>query len=233
MFGQGLALIFGTGVGAFITNYLSPHDLNTWGFRVPFLLGMLIGPLGFWIRNHLEESEEFISATKSKAERMSLLEVFTRYRSGLLIGMGLITCGTISTYVLNVYMPTFAAKHLHIPLHQAFIAQVIGGVVLTAVIPPFAILSDRIGRRKILLTSLIAYLIVLYPLFAWVCAQPSMQHLVIMEIVFAIVKGGYGGVISSVLAEQFPTQVRSTGMSIAYNVAVMTFGGSAQSSSHG
>ena len=141
---------------------------------------------------------------------------------------GLVICGTISFYVVLVYMPTFAKTQLGIPLADAFVAQVTGLVCLTLVIPVCGALTDRIGRKPVLMAAAIAYFVLLYPLFDWVHSAPSLMRLTIMQAVLCSLVGVYFGAISTALAEQFPTGVRSTGLAIGYNFAVMLFGGFAQ-----
>ena len=146
----------------------------------------------------------------------------------VLTTFGMVVSGTITYYVVLVYMPTFARTQLNMPLGDAFIAQVVGLLCLTAVIPIFGTLSDRIGRKPILITALILYLVGLYPLFSWLHASPSLAHLAIVQAVLCSFVGMFFGPISTALAEQFPVGVRSTGLAIAYNFAVMMFGGFAQ-----
>jgi MHS family proline/betaine transporter-like MFS transporter len=127
-----------------------------------------------------------------------------------------------------VYMPTFANKQLHLPLDAAFIAQVIGVTCLTLMVPIFGAASDRIGRKPILIGSMMLYLVLLYPLFNWVLTNPTLSNLILMQAVLCGLLGAFFGPFSAALAEQFPSGVRSTGMAVAYNIAVMLFGGFAQ-----
>src|SRR5262249_49054665 len=107
-------------------------------------------------------------------------------------------------------------------------AQVIGLICMTVVIPLFGALSDRIGRKPILLGVTVAYLLLLVPFFAWIHAHPSIGNLTIMQIVLCSLVGAFSGPISTAVSEQLPAGVRSTGLALAYNVAVMMFGGFAQ-----
>src|SRR4029079_10473009 len=133
-----------------------------------------------------------------------------------------------SFYVNLLYMPTFARVQLHLPLDQAFTAQAIGLVCMIALIPVFGALSDRIGRKPIIVSALTVYLIVIYPLFSWVHSNPSLGTLSIAQIVLCSVLGAFFGPLSTAVAEQFAAKGRSTGLGIAYNGAVMIFGGFAQ-----
>jgi MFS transporter, MHS family, proline/betaine transporter len=228
MVGQSLAALGGAVAGALVTRLLAPEQLDSWGWRLPFLFGLLIGPVGIWIRRYLEETEEFVKAQQSAEARLPLGRLLAMNSRAVLTTFGMVISGTISYYVVLVYMPTFARTQLNIPLADAFVAQVIGLLCLTAVIPIFGALSDRIGRKPILVTALLLYLVGLYPLFSWLHANPTLMHLAIVQAILCSMVGMYFGPISTALAEQFPVRMRSTGLAIAYNFAVMMFGGFAQ-----
>lgn len=228
MVGQSLAALGGAVAGALVTRALAPEQLDSWGWRLPFLFGLLIGPVGIWIRRYLDETEEFLKATQSAESRLPLGKLLAMNTRAVLTTFGMVVSGTISYYVVLVYMPTFARTQLNIPLADAFVAQVIGLLCLTGVIPIFGVLSDRIGRKPILVTALILYLVGLYPLFRWLHAHPTLTNLAIVQATLCTMVGMYFGPISTALAEQFPVRMRSTGLAIAYNIAVMMFGGFAQ-----
>ena len=183
--------------------------------------------MGIYIRKYLDETDAFLEARKTIAAGAKKFSLVENARS-IAVAFGLVICGTISFYVVLVYMPTFAKTQLGIPLADAFVAQVTGLICLTVVTPLSGILSDRIGRKPILMAAAIAYFVLLYPLFDWVHSAPSLQRLTLMQAVLCSLVGVYFGAISTALAEQFPTGVRSTGLAIGYNFAVMLFGGFAQ-----
>jgi MFS transporter, MHS family, proline/betaine transporter len=142
--------------------------------------------------------------------------------------LGMVVSGTISFYVILIYIPTFARTQLHLPLDQAFLAQSIGLACEVALIPIFGTLSDLVGRKPIMIGALVLDLVVTYPLFSWVSANPSFGALLTMQIILCSLFGVFNGPVSTALAEQFPTRVRSTALAISYNIAVMLFGGFAQ-----
>ena len=228
MVGQSLAALSGAIAGALITRGLAPEQIDAWGWRLPFLFGLIIGPVGLYIRRYLEETEAFIEARRERAVVNPLRTVIMQNRRGLAVTFGLVICGTISYYVVLVYMPTFAKTQLGMSMSDAFTAQIFGLACLTAAIPLFGTLSDRIGRKPILMAATVAYFVLLYPMFAWVYAEPSLVRLAIMQGILCSLVGVFLGPISTAIAEQFPTGVRSTGLAVAYNFAVMLFGGFAQ-----
>ena len=195
------------------------------GLGAAFLLGLLIAPVALWIRCHLDETGAFLEAQGMPAEKRSLTRLARNHWRELAIVMGLTSLGTASFYVLIIYMPVFAHKTLALPLPEVFLAQVIAIALMTLLIPLFGWLSDRIGRKPILLGAALVVLLALYPLAQWLTATPSFANLLIMQIVLCSAIGAYFGPFSAALAEQFPAGLRSTGLAIGYNAAVVIFGG--------
>ncbi|HEY1746057.1 MAG TPA: MFS transporter [Xanthobacteraceae bacterium] len=228
MVGQGLAVLIGAILGAVITKSLSPDAINGWGWRIPFLFGLIIGPVGLYIRSRLAETPAFLRSDQNSANRGGAGPALISHVRQILACFGIIVSGTISFYVILVYIPTFAQTQLHLRPDQAFIAQAIGLAVEVALIPICGALSDRIGRKPVMIVSLAFSLLVTYPLFAWVSSSPSFSNLLVMQVVLCGLFGIGNGPVSTALGEQFPTRVRSTALAIGYNLAVMMFGGFAQ-----
>ncbi|WP_250452482.1 MFS transporter [Caballeronia sp. ATUFL_M2_KS44] len=227
MASQAAALLLGAVVGAAISRGLSPEALESWGWRVPFILGLVIGPVGLYIRRNMTDTEAFLHAQKT-ARRATLGEVFRAHSREILCGLGSVVALTVTVYVLIAYLPTFAVKQLKLPFGQSFTALIVGNLLLTVLCPVAGAWSDRIGRKGLTLWSLGITLVAIYPLFAWLAAEPSVMRLVIVQSVLSITLAGYYGPFGALLAELFPANVRSTGLSLAYNIAVMIFGGFGQ-----
>ena len=228
MVGQGLAVLLGAILGTLLTRSLTPETLDSWGWRIPFLFGLIIGPVGLYIRRNLDETSAFLQSNRSSACQQSSGSVLISHVKEMLACLGMVVSGTISFYVILIYIPTFARTQLHIPLDQAFLAQSIGLACEVVLIPICGLLSDFVGRKPVMITALVLDLLVTYPLFSWVSASPSFGALLTMQIILCGLFGVFNGPISTALAEQFPTRVRSTALAIAYNIAVMMFGGFAQ-----
>lgn len=224
MASQAAALLLGALVGAAISHGLSPDALKSWGWRVPFLIGLIIGPIGFYIRRHLADSEAFLHAQKT-ARRATLGEVFKSHTRDVLCGLGSVIALTVTVYVLISYLPTFAVKQLKLPYAQSFYAVIVGNLLLMVLSPVAGAWSDRIGRKGLSLWSLGITLAIIYPLFAWLAAEPSVSKLIVVQALLSITLSGYYGPFGALIAELFPANVRSIGLSLAYNVAVMVFGG--------
>ena len=228
MVGQGLAVLLGAILGTLLTRSLTPETLDSWGWRIPFLFGLIIGPVGLYIRRNLDETSAFLQSNRNSAGQQSSGSVLISHVKEMLACLGMVVSGTISFYVILIYIPTFARTQLHIPLDQAFLAQSIGLACEVVLIPICGLLSDFVGRKPVMITALVLDLLVTYPLFSWVSASPSFGTLLTMQIILCGLFGVFNGPISTALAEQFPTRVRSTALAIAYNIAVMMFGGFAQ-----
>jgi len=228
MVGQGLAVLTGALLGTFLTRALTPDQLDGWGWRVPFLFGLIIGPLGLYIRRHLEETTAFIQAAQKQHARPALGAAVVAHTKETLVTIGIVIAGTISFYVILLYMPTFARIQLHLRLDQAFFAQAVSLACMIVLIPIFGALSDVVGRKPITIAALLLILVLAYPLFSWLNQRPSLQSLMVTQIALCSVVGVFFGPLSTVLAEQFPAHIRSTGLAIGYNLAVMVFGGFAQ-----
>jgi len=173
--GQCLAVFGGAAMVALVTHFFSPETLDLWGWRLPFVLGLLIGPVGLWIRRHMEDPEEFIEARKqATGPAPSLMQVLREHRRSILVSMGLACGATVSFYVVLVNMPTFAHKNLGLPLDQVLMVQMFAVALMTVVIPLSGLLSDRLGRRPVLMAFTLAFFVMVYPLYVWVAAaRPS------------------------------------------------------------
>ena len=228
MVGQSVAALGGATAGMLVTQGLTPEQLDSWGWRLPFAFGLLIGPVGLWMRRHLEETEAFVEAAHEPKQHVGLAALLREHLRSVLVCFGLVLSSTIMFYVVLIYMPTYAKTQLHIPLNDAFAAQVTGLLCLTVLIPLFGWLSDRIGRRPVLMLAAALYFVLPYPLMGWVLAEPTLARLAVMQMALCSAIAVGFGAISTALAEQFPVRQRSTGLALAYNIAVMLFGGFAQ-----
>jgi MFS family permease len=221
--GSGLALLTGALISSLVTRSLAPDALDGWGWRLPFLFGLVIGPVGLYIRRRLGETDAFLEAAAKEKDGFGRMVAI--HLKEIVVCIGLFSGQAISLYVILLYMPTFATTQLHLPLSEALTAQSIGLVGFTLLVPLFGALSDRIGQKPIFIGSLVLYLSVTYPLFFWVHASPTFGNLLIMQIVLGSLLGAFSGPFSTALAQQFPTRMRASGLGIVANITTMTFAG--------
>ncbi|MEN7531246.1 MULTISPECIES: MFS transporter [unclassified Cupriavidus] len=226
---QGISFMLGAAMGALVINGLDQAQIDSWGWRIPFLFGLLIGPVGMYIRSHLEEPPEFEAR---QAERRAnnvkfspLSQVLRDHPREVLAGLGVTILWTVCTYVLVFYMPSYAKQQLGLPLGATFQSTAICGAIILVLCPLMGMLSDRVGRKRMLTVVALAILVLAYPLFHWLNVAPTTATLLKVQIVLGILLAAFTGPAPAVLAEQFPTEVRSTGLSLAYNFAVTIFGG--------
>jgi MHS family proline/betaine transporter-like MFS transporter len=219
---SGFAVFLAATSAYVINSVLTPDQVAAWGWRVPFLFGLLIGPAGWYIRSRGEETPEFL-ATKHSAN--PLAEVAAQDKLRILLGAGVVAAGAAGSYTIN-YMPTFAATQLHMGPTTALIGTVAAGAVNTVFPPLFGHLSDRYGRYTIMGLFGVLGLALIYPLFLWVLASPTLATLILIQMIVALVfYCGYYATVPSFLAELFPIRRRTTGISIAYVLAQLVFGG--------
>ena len=226
---QAGALLLGSVFGATLTDVLTPEQLEAWGWRVPFLFGLIIGPVGWYIRTRTQESESFVQARAAARSQHSQASPLRRalgsYRKEIIAGFGVTIVWTVCTYFFLVYMPTYAVRTLKLPQSVSLWANGAGRMVLVVLAPFFGALSDRIGRRPLLIGFATAILVLAYPALWLLTAVPNPSTLTIVLLVFAVLIAGFTGPAPAAMAELYPPEVRSTGLSIAYNFAVTIFGG--------
>jgi MHS family proline/betaine transporter-like MFS transporter len=221
---QALAVILGGLCGTFVTRVLDPAAIDSWGWRLPFLFGLLIGPVGIYIRAYLAETPVFADSNTRKSNS-PLADTLRLHPRAVASGFGVTILWTVCTYVLMFYMTTYAVKQLGISLADAFLATTACGVTLILGCPLAGALSDRIGRKRQLLSTAIAIGLLIVPLFAWLIAMPTPAVLVAVQAIMGLLLALFTGPAPALLAEQFPAGLRSTGLSLAYNFAVTIFGG--------
>ncbi len=220
-FGQGLAAVLASLFGVVMLGALTPDQLNSWGWRVPFFFGLLIGPIGLYIRSAVGETPEFEDEGPARAP---LRQLFATHWDRLLLCIGLVVLSTSSNYII-LYMPTFAIRELHLPQTLGFIATMLGGILLTFGAPVFGHVSDKMGRITMMILVTLLFAVSAYPAFALVVAYPSLASIIAIVCWLSILKAAYSGVLPSLMSELFPIATRSSGIAIAYNVGVPIFGG--------
>jgi MFS transporter, MHS family, proline/betaine transporter len=219
--GQGLATVLASAFGIALATALTRDQLDSWGWRLPYLFGLLIGPIGFYIRRHIDETPEFIAAPISPAP---LRELLTHQLGHLLLAIGVAVVSNSSNYLI-LYMPTYAITQLKLPASTGFIATLLGGLILTFGSPLVGHWSDSVGRTRIMMVAALLFFVTAYPAFALLTAAPTVVVIVLVVIWLSLLKTAYSGALPSLMAEIFPTRTRGSGVALSYNISVPIFGG--------
>jgi MHS family proline/betaine transporter-like MFS transporter len=225
---MGLSNILGAGVAFIVTLAFTHAQISQFAWRIPFLFGLSIGVVGLWMRRTLEETSAFVSLPADRRPRnvlASLDRLVRGHAAGLARGAGLSILLTVSSYVLVIFMPVYVQKTFHFPAREAFAASVIGNLFLVASCLASGALSDRFGRRAVLLAGAAVLACCAYPLLFWLEQAPSFIGLISVQTIFCVATGLFAGPAPAALAECFPTEVRALGVSISYNLAVVVFSG--------
>ncbi len=218
-----LSLVLASGTGALFTSIMSPELLAAWGWRIPFLLGIILAFVGLYLRSNVEETPVYRAATEAPAAPVTAAQ-----ESGFLLALrafGFTIYWTVAFYILLSYMPTFTRLHAGVSSAQALWSNTIGVVVLMLLIPFFGALSDRVGRKPLLLASCAFFVIAPLPFFAVILGQPGFGILILIQAIFAAAISLFSGAGPAAIAEMFPTIGRSTWMTPSYALAVAVFGG--------
>ncbi|WP_035656567.1 MFS transporter [Bradyrhizobium sp. STM 3809] len=227
---QALAFALGALLAVALGKTLPAADFASWGWRVPFILGILIGPVGWYLRRRCDESPEFQAylaeraASAAPAKRTPLGQLFAEHPRELMASFGLIAAGTAIYYVGGVFLPAYAASELKLPLADAQLGLLVVSLSNIPLGLASGMLSDRIGRRRVIVPALLLYPIFYVLLFKQLVAEPSTAHLWQLQTV-GLILGVLGGALPAFMTEIFPVGVRATGASLMYNLGVMLFGG--------
>ncbi|MEU3624740.1 hypothetical protein BS329_34730 [Amycolatopsis coloradensis] len=223
---QAFAVLLATGLLATTSSLLSPAQFDAWGWRIPFVVALLLGPAGYYIRTRLRDSPEFTAAraASDSAPPRPLATLLRNDKARVLLVMGMIAISTGFSYLIT-YMPTFAIRQLGMSPSTSFTATFVTGVVLTVLTPVAGHLSDTFGRTRMLTAAAAVIALISIPLFLLIRAVPDLVALVPALALMGLVKAWYAGPLPASMAEMFPVGNRGTGLSISYNLGVILFGG--------
>ena len=223
---QGLGVMLGAVVVGALTFTLSPENMQSWGWRVPFVIGMLIAPVGMYIRRHLEESLQIAPESATAPRRESSLKIVcSQHGKTVLAAILALVGGTTAAYVVTFYMPTYAVRELGLTPSVALFGAALTGLISFAFAPFVGLLSDRVGRKPLILWSRVFLVVLIYPGLLWLNASPTPAVLFIVLGVLSLGLVGQTVPGITMLPEMFPKPVRASGMSLVYSVGVALFGG--------
>ena len=209
--------------GLLLTTQLSHQQLVDWGWRIPYVFGLLVGPAGLYIRSRMIETPEFLES--AKAPRVPISDLLRRHPVAILLALGASIVSN-SSYYLLLYVPTYGVKTLNLPAYTGFAATLVGGIILAVFSVIAGHWSDKtVPRTRLMRITAWLFLLTAYPSFWLMDAYPSLATAMFAVGFLNLIKAGYSGVLPSVLCEQFPVETRAVGVAFAFSISVTIFGG--------
>ena len=216
---QQVAVMFAAALGVLLHEGLSPVQMTDWGWRIPMGIGCLIIPFLFWIRQSLQETPKFQKSDDGHGARDVLFALAKHWRL-IFSGIGLGLMSSVSFYFITAYTPTFGREELHLSAISSLYTTLLVGASNLLWLPISGALSDRIGRKPILIVCTIAAVTTAYPALLWLAASPDILHLVVVELWLSFLYAVYNGTSIVYLTEIMPPKLRTTAFSLAYSFAV-------------
>lgn len=221
---QQVAVVFAGVIGVALNYHFGQSGMDAWAWRIPFLIGCLIVPALFLIRRSLEESPAFAM----RRQRPSLDEItrsIIAHLGLILAGMGLVIMTTVSFYLITAYTPTYGRNALKLSDLDSLLVTCCIGLSNFIWLPVMGALSDRLGRRPLMLAATVAAIVTAWPALHWLTLAPSFWRLLAVGEWLSLIYGVYNGAMVVALTELMPVEVRTTGFSLAYSLATASMGG--------
>jgi MFS transporter, MHS family, citrate/tricarballylate:H+ symporter len=221
---QQVAVILTAIIGIALTMHVSPAHMIAWGWRVPFFIGCLIIPVLLWLLQSLEETTAFSKGQHPRSVGETFAIVLQSWQK-ILIGLLLTALTTTTFYLITAYTPTYAQSALHLSAAKSLWVTLGVGFSNLLWVPVGGILSDRIGRRPILLAIPVLCILTAYPAMAWLVSAPSVYRLVSTELWYSFLFGIYNGAMIPFVIGFMPEKIRTVGFSLSFSLATTVFGG--------
>lgn len=222
---QAVAITLGAIVISTVASAMSPQQLSSWGWRIPFLLGVAIGPIGLFLRARLTETPEFLALPTDQRRASPMTETLRHHGGAFVTAMGLTILYVAALYILLLYMPTYGVRQLGLPMSTALQGTVLGGIAFAIACPLIGLLCDRVGPKPLAIFGAIVLALVAYPAFAYLNIHRSTSALCTVQVLLAIPLSIYTVPTLVLYARLFPAGIRSTAMSVAYNLIGTIVGG--------
>ena len=220
---QQVAVIFAGLLGLALNQWLGSATMQDWGWRIPLLIGCVIIPFLFLIRRSLEETEAFLTRKAHLTAGQILRSMANNWRI-VGLGMMMVVMTTVSFYLITAYTPTFGKQELHLSDASVLIVTVCVGLSNLFWLPVSGAISDRIGRKPLLIGMTVLAIVTAYPVMSWLVSNPSFGNLLMTELWLSFIYGVYNGAMVVYLTEVMPVEVRTSGFSLAYSLATVVGG---------
>lgn len=221
---QQASVIAASGLGVLLHYCFSDSQMKEWGWRIPFFCGCLIVPILFYIRSSLEETEAFLKQKHRPSLKEVLASLINNYKL-IIAGVAMVAMTTSSFYLITAYTPTFGKTELHLSELASLAVTVCVGISNFIWLPLMGSVSDRIGRKPLLVAATLLAVLTAYPALLWMASAPSFTRLLLVELWLSFLYASYNSAMVVALAELMPANVRTTGFSLAYSLATAIFGG--------
>src|SRR5215831_368614 len=221
---QQAAVVCAALFGVVLHASLSPAAMNQWGWRVPLLAGCAIIPFRFRLRRSFEETTEFLANRRHPAVS-DVLRSLAAHARLVAIGTMMVTMTTVTFYMITAYTPTFGNTVLKLSNLDSLVVTLCVGISNLMWLPVMGALSDRIGRRPLLITFTMLMLVSAYPAMRWLVDTPSFSRLLAVQLWFSFIFASYNGAMVAFLTEIIPVEFRTAGFSLSYSLAAGVFGG--------
>jgi MHS family proline/betaine transporter-like MFS transporter len=218
---QGISSLLGSGFGLLLSTTMSQADLESWGWRIPFLFGVLIGPVGLYIRSNIDDA----TAPPADKNDTPVRNVFMEQKFRVLLAVGVIATATSVNYLI-IYMPTYVVKTLNLPPTIGYLAAFAAAIAGITFNPIAGAISDRVGRTRYIIAIGVLLLLAIFPVYLVLAGKPSGSIIVLAVLVLGSLKALYLGASAALMSELFPASTRATGLGLSYNIGVTAFGGS-------
>jgi MFS transporter, MHS family, citrate/tricarballylate:H+ symporter len=220
---QQVAIVVAALLGYGLNKWLAPDQISAWGWRIPFFIGCLIVPFIFIIRRSLQETEEFL-ARKHHPSAGEIFQSIAENWQIVLAGVMMVMMTTVSFYLITVYTPTYGKSVLKVTEIDSLLVTLCVGVSNFLWLPVMGAVSDRVGRRPVLMVFTTLAILTAYPALSWLVAAPSFEKMLMVELWLSFLYASYNGAMVVALTEIVPASVRTAGFSLAYSLAT-TLGG--------
>ncbi|RKU01115.1 citrate-proton symporter [Burkholderia sp. Nafp2/4-1b] len=221
---QQVAIVVAAALGYVLNHLLTSQEIAAWGWRIPFFIGCAIVPAIFLLRRTLRETDEFKARTHHPRAREVFATMLQNWRT-VFAGMLLVAMTTTTFYLITIYTPTFGKAVLKLSTADSLIVTLCVGVSNFFWLPVGGALSDRIGRKPILVAITIMAIATSYPALAWLSSAPSFGRMLGVLLWLSFFFGMYNGAMVAALTEIMPVNVRVAGFSLAFSLATAVFGG--------
>jgi MHS family citrate/tricarballylate:H+ symporter-like MFS transporter len=221
---QQVAIVVAAALGYALNLWLTSAQIGAWGWRLPFLIGCMIVPFLYVLRRSLQETAEFQARRHHPATSEVFRSMLANWKT-VVAGMMMVAMTTTTFYLITVYTPTFGRAVLHLSTSDALVVTLLVGVSNFIWLPIGGAVSDRIGRRPLLLFVSALAIVTAYPALEWLAHAPSFLRMLTVLLYFSFFFGAYNGAMVAALTEVMPVEVRVAGFSLAFSLATALFGG--------